>query len=77
MLTLKPASVTGDIAVIEVDVVRLNNQRRAVLKEVCNSEEGIAMGAFMVHYELSTVIQLHRGSNINHEAFTDYLNSMM
>jgi len=77
MLFYKSAEETGDVAVIDIDVVRLNDKRFMDLKEACNSDEGTAMGAFLVQYDFSTVIQLHRGSATNHNAFTEYLNTLM
>lgn len=77
MLTYKSVEETGDIAGIDIDVVRLNEERFRTLKDECNSEGGERLGAFLVQYDFSTVIQLHRGNANNHRAFMDHLNSLV
>lgn len=77
MLTYKTAEQTGDIAVIDIDVVRLNDERFTAIKAECNSEAGEHVGAFLVQYDFSTVVQLHRGTPEKHVAFMEHLNSVV
>lgn len=77
MLTYKSVVTTGDIAVIDIDVVRLNDERFTTIKTECNTELGNHVGAFLVQYDFSTVVQLHRGNTKQHQAFMDHLNTLI
>lgn len=65
------------IAQIDVDVVRLNDERTAVLLSECKSDKGSELAAFLVQYDLTTVIYMHKGTAEQHQAFCNHLNTLM
>lgn len=74
MLTYNPSQTVPQI---QVDVVRLNDTRFTTLLSECRGDEGYQLGAFMEQYDFETVIFLHRGDVVQHNAFMNRLQAMM
>lgn len=73
MLKYIASKETGCIAMIDVDVVRINDQRLSTIITACNSPEGEELGAFVATYDNSVTIQLMRGDSIAHMTFVENL----
>lgn len=75
MLKYIASKETGCIAMIDVDVVRINDQRMCAILTACNSPEGEELGAFVATYDNSVTIQLMRGDSVEHKAFVESLSA--
>lgn len=69
--------VEDQVPQLSIDIVRMTPDHFQTIRRECSSEEGIRCGAFIAQYDWHSAVLLHRGTELEHKAFAQRLNSLL
>lgn len=70
-------TVSDNLPQLSIDIVRLNPETFQIIRDECNSDTGIKVGAFIAQYDWHSAVLLHRGTELEHKAFCQRLNALL